>query len=577
MTVTKTQRILLLSSARPLRTWKLACRITQEIPGAEICGIVQQPAEKLSLAQQLVASGGMGRSFPSAHVLAKLRRLFRSALEELLHWIVWWIHGCPHGLNDARRFTITDLAEKCGQAQWPFLLARNIDDAGLPEFIHRQNAGLVLVLGELSLSPELFAIPSCGVVRACSRQLNSDGTQAELPCEIKVEYFARGSEAALSLANLTVPLQPYDGLAGYTLKTDLITDDLLIQTITTLQKENPADASRAVGKRIDEIFLPYLAPLEHTQAQVAQAARPGRHFRSVWKLCGETLLFSPGVAVRNWYRRWRGQYPVLILAHHLVCDRPHRMGISTEEFWRVACFLRRHYRIVSLAQAVELLGAGEIKEPTAVLTFDDGYVDNFVSLRAVADEMGIPVALFIATQPVEMRREFQHDLAHGTRGALPLTWEQIHYWNLRGGEFGSHTRTHCDCASTERMKLEWELVGSKNDLECRLGKPVNVFAFPFGKHENISSDAAQMAMSVYSHLVSCFGGENLPGTAGNERRHRHLFRKNLYSSLWELELELQSVFDRVETMKGKFRRRRTEVASLPGRASIASAFESVEL
>jgi len=47
--------------------------------------------------------------------------------------------------------------------------------------------------------------------------------------------------------------------------------------------------------------------------------------------------------------------------------------------------------------------------------------------------------------------------------------------------------------------------------------------------------------------------------------------------VWELELELQSVFDRVETMKGKFGRRRTEVASLPGRASIASAFESIEL
>ena len=575
MTVTKTQRILLFSSARPLRTWKIARRIMQEIPGAKICGIVQQPAEKLSLAQWLIASGSMGRSFPSAHALPKLRRLFRPALEELLHWIVWLIHGCPRGLNDTRRFTIADLTENCRQAQWPFLLARNIDDPGLPEFIHRQNAGMVLVLGELFLSPELLAIPSQGIVRACSRQLNADRTQTELPCEIRVEYFARGSEAALSLASLAVPLQPYDGLAGYALKTDLITDDMLVQTITTLQTENPADASKAVGKWIDEMFSPYLIPLEHTRAQVAQAARPNRRLRSVWKLCVETLLFSPGVAIQNWYRRWRGQYPVLILAHHLVCDRPHRMGISTEEFWQVARFLQRHYRIVSLAQAIELLGSGEVREPTVVLTFDDGYVDNFVSLRAVADEMEIPVALFIATQPVEMQHEFQHDLAHGIRGVLPLTWEQIHYWSVRGGEFGSHTRTHCDCASTERVKLEWELVGSKNDLECRLGKPVNFFAFPFGKHENISSDAEQMAMSVYSHFVSCFGGENLTGTAVSD--YRHLFRKNLYSSLWELELELQSVFDRVETMKGKFGRRRTEVASLPGRASIASAFESIEL
>src|SRR5437016_2355193 len=166
---------------------------------------------------------------------------------------------------------------------------------------------MVLRLGELFLSPELLAIPSQGIVRACSRQLNADRTQAELPCEIRVEYFARGSEAALSLASLTVPLQPYDGLAGYALKTDLITDDMLVQTITTLQTENPADASKAVGKWIDEMFSPYLIPLEHTRAQVAQAARPNRRLRSVWKLCVETLVFSPGAAIQNWHRRSRGQ------------------------------------------------------------------------------------------------------------------------------------------------------------------------------------------------------------------------------------------------------------------------------
>ena len=34
----------------------------------------------------------------------------------------------------------------------------------------------------------------------------------------------------------------------------------------------------------------------------------------------------------------------------------------------------------------ELLKSGSINEPTLVITFDDGYEDNFVNLRAVSEE-----------------------------------------------------------------------------------------------------------------------------------------------------------------------------------------------
>src|SRR5207245_5302481 len=42
-------RILILSSVRPSRAWRMANRITREVPGAEICGIVQRPVQQLPL------------------------------------------------------------------------------------------------------------------------------------------------------------------------------------------------------------------------------------------------------------------------------------------------------------------------------------------------------------------------------------------------------------------------------------------------------------------------------------------------------------------------------------------------
>lgn len=206
-----------------------------------------------------------------------------------------------------------------------------------------------------------------------------------------------------------------------------------------------------------------------------------------------------------------------------------------------------------------MLRFGRVESPTVVLTFDDGYADNFVSLRAVAEETGIPITMFIATQPVELQEEFQHDLMDGVRGAFPLTWQQIRYWSRGRVEFGSHTRTHFDCGSHDKAKLEWEIAGSKSDLERHLGRPVELFAFPFGHKENISSEALESAGASYRHFVFGFGGEN---HASGRRDAQHLLRKNLYANPWELELDLQGVFDLIENVKRKIRRGWSKSASV---------------
>ncbi len=322
---------------------------------------------------------------------------------------------------------------------------------------------------------------------------------------------------------------------------------------------------------MDKILSPYLTQFEHASVNRAQKELICRRCRPAWKLFIETLLLcSPLVVARNWHRRWRGRYPLLILTHHLVTDRIHRMGISTEIFWHQVRFLQRHYRIVSLSEGIELLRSGEVKVPCVALTFDDGYGDNFVSLRAVAEETAIPVALFLATQPIENHQEFQHDVVRGISGFFPLTWHQVRYWNVTGGEFGSHTHTHFDCGYADRKRLEAEIIGSKNILESYLTERVRFFAFPFGGRSNISSKAMQLAAFTYPHVLSNFGGENLPDTG---RSKGHLFRKNFYSNLWELELELQSVFDLVAARQ-KFSLGRANSSSSPNRLIAASAFNT---
>jgi peptidoglycan/xylan/chitin deacetylase (PgdA/CDA1 family) len=532
----------------------MANRIIREVPGTEICGIIQQPVERLPLAQQLIINGGTHPAFPSSRVLSKAKVWFCSSAERLTHWAFWCIHGCPPR-NASTKFTAETLAEECMRVGWPFLLAADAQDAKVLEFFRKGRVDLVIMLGELPLNPELLFIPRRGTARASQSEV------AETKgFHIRVEHLSRGAQTPLVIASLMLPLQLYDGLLALTLKADLITDDLLVQTAKNLQTGDTTNLSKETKDWIDRILSPYLNQVEPASVKNVQRAPIRQRCRAVWKLCIETLLLGwPAIVVRNWYRSWRGLFPVVIVAHHLVTDRIHRMGVSTETFWRQVRFLQRHYRIVSLSESIELLHSGVAEMPCVALTFDDGYGDNFVNLRAVAEETGIPVALFVATQSVEKHQGFQHDLAKGIRGFFPLTWEQIRYWSRSGGgEFGSHTQTHFDCGSTDRKKLEEEIVGSKNLMEHRLEEPVRFFAFPFGDRCNVSSEAMQLAASSYPHVLTDFGGENLPGRGVNRK---HLLRKNAYLDLWELILELQSVFDLIAAIRRPFPHGRADVSS----------------
>jgi len=215
------------------------------------------------------------------------------------------------------------------------------------------------------------------------------------------------------------------------------------------------------------------------------------------------------------------------------------MGISTEHFLRHVRFLQEHYQIVSLRDAIEMLRTNQVTQPTVVLTFDDGYRENFINLRAVVEETGVPVTMFISSDYLTRQIEFEHDVENGGRGFLPLTWGQLLQLQTYGIEIGSHTRTHFNCGSTDVPRLQDEIAGSKRELESHLGRPIDFFSFPFGLPENISPEAAKVALRTYPFIFSAFGGDN-PGHAHNRC---HLKRWCHPNRLWDLELQIQGVLE----------------------------------
>lgn len=409
---------------------------------------------------------------------------------------------------------------------------------------------LGIAYGTQHLDSELFAVPRLGTIYLDSGALPSlrDGDPAgpDKLCEYQKEIIlaVRRIEAKLDSGTIipeaTIPIYPHDTLRSLTLKASVVGDDLLVAAVRefasgTIQEQPAIKRSQAVKQSRVQLSA-------HQEKQTARRRTPHRppRGRPLWNLLLRTLLFSPLVIVRNWSYRLRKSFPVIILFHHLITDRDHHLGMPTDMFYRHAQFLSKYYRVTSLKEAIEMLKANRVEAPTVVLTFDDGYIDNFIDIRAVVEETGVPVTFFVCTGQVSTQQPFQHDLKNREYGFLPFTWDQIRLLSQSGFEIGSHTRSHFDCGSANLEALREEIVGSKMDLQIHLGAPVSFFSFPWGLPANFSAPAVELAHATYPYIFSATGGENFPSPEGP---CWFLRRSSHPPDLWELELLLQSILE----------------------------------
>ncbi len=456
-----------------------------------------------------------------------------------------FLHACPRPIAQTN-FDDAALAEVCEKEGIRLSATRSANVAEISAFLKLNSAEVIIVYGGLERNE---ATEICGsqaaVVAAAATFHPSSANARTIDLHVTCQQPATRPSVA---ARQTLAIEPYDTAISLRLKMDLIARDLLIQAAAALASGRAPNDIALAAEAGQSQALP--RRIQHQQL----SGFPLWRQRDVWKLLLRTLALGPFLCLRNWYRRITGRFPVVILYHHLVSDRPHRMGIPTEEFLRHVRFLKRHYSITSLANAVEALRSGRVTRPSVVLTFDDGYRDNFTCLRAVTDEEFIPATLFVCTQHLHSLSEFAHDVSRGELGFLPMDWEQVKTLQRCGLEIGSHTRSHFDCGSTDAQALRAEIAGSKEDLQREITGKIDFFAFPWGNPQNMSGPAIHLAQETYRCMLSAFGGANLPALGSD---FSHLKRRCHANDLWELELTLQGAleierFDGPTSVEGRF-------------------------
>lgn len=226
-------------------------------------------------------------------------------------------------------------------------------------------------------------------------------------------------------------------------------------------------------------------------------------------LCCYVYLYAP---LRDFWRSRSGTCHVAILVYHRISEENiDAVTVKPSQFSRHLSILKRDYELLDMTTFLADRHARRTT-PAVVITFDDGYEDNFQAARTMRDA-NIGCTFFVCTGIVGTTRAFPMDIRLNRR--LPtLTWEQLKTMSSWGFHIANHSVNHVDMGQLAAVDSLAEIHGAAREIVNQLGSkgPEYWLAFPFGRPHNIRSELVeQFKANGIDYCFSAYGGVNQPG------------------------------------------------------------------
>lgn len=218
---------------------------------------------------------------------------------------------------------------------------------------------------------------------------------------------------------------------------------------------------------------------------------------------------SGALTMRRARRVAAGRGWATVLVFHSVNDAwPHDgLNMRTPLFRAICELLRRDYSVLSTADLVRRLSGGApLSGREVVITFDDGYLDNYEAAAPILAELGLPAMFYLTAGYVGTDRQFWWDAEKGQRTRM-MTWGQARELADMGFEIGCHTWSHADLGTEPIASARRELHDAKRKIEDEVGRAVEHFAYPYGGPANISDEWRAAAREAgLATTFACHGG-----------------------------------------------------------------------
>lgn len=273
-------------------------------------------------------------------------------------------------------------------------------------------------------------------------------------------------------------------------------------------------------------------------------------------------------------KRFSSPSVTIIAYHRIIADdycgvRPY-IAITESNLQRHIKFFKKHYTVISLEEAVSRIKLKQIDKNYLVITFDDGYQDNYsIGTKLFVNEKVRPI-VFVTTGCVDNQRLLWPDRVRRivyeakiersmqienpsilvnsdmnsrisavkqiisfakllniedrdsyiagieTVFGLPamtertmLSWDEIRNLRDNGVDLGSHTVNHIILTTMSSESVLAEVSVSKERIEAETGLPVKYFAYPNGTCHDFSEPVIfELNNAGYEAAVSTVRGVN---------------------------------------------------------------------
>ena len=186
---------------------------------------------------------------------------------------------------------------------------------------------------------------------------------------------------------------------------------------------------------------------------------------------------SPPLPTPSGVYSWTLKVPILM--YHYISEPPDDadkyrkdLSVTPQDFEEQMTYLAQNgFESIDLYDlSLAIANKRELPEKPIVISFDDGYVDNYENAYPILQENGLKGTFFVITQFIDEGRDGY------------MTWENLEEMALAGMRIESHSKTHPDLSTAERDYVIYEVLGSQETIAAHIGYTPRYFCYPSGRY-----------------------------------------------------------------------------------------------